>query len=132
MTLIKMMRFQQVFLFYKSGIFGKYLRAHMAPDGIIDRVANNAGQQQREHHFKITHQAGPCHNAGCEEQGIPRKKRRYNQAGFTKNNDEQDGVNPQAILVHQFKKMDIDIEDKIPGIGYPSPELIKKFHEGSP
>jgi len=69
----------------------------------------------------VAHEPGTGHDAGGEEQGIPRQEGRDHEAGLAKDDDEQDGIDPHPVLFHQFEEMGVDMQDEVH-------QICQKFH----
>ena len=91
------------------------LFAEQTSNHIVDRIAQHRrDRQQRHHHMHIKivgRQRGQ--RASDEQQRIARQKRRDHRARFAKQDQKQNGVDPDAILRHQLGEMNIDMQDKI-------------------
>ncbi|MNL57323.1 hypothetical protein D3C87_1808730 [compost metagenome] len=53
-----------------------------------------------------------------KQQRIARQKRRDHQTGFTEQNQEQNGIHPDAVLRDQLRQMHIDMQDEINNKSY--------------
>ena len=123
MPLIKLMGLEQM-LFLDQPVFaGKNGRSHMPSDAVVHGVAQNTGGQQYQHDLAVAHEPRARHHAGSKQQGIARQKRRDHQAGFTKDDDEKNCIDPEPVLLHQLKQMHVNVQHKIQ-------KITDHFHPG--
>lgn len=59
---------------------------------------------------------GSGHHPGGEQQRIAGQKGRDHKACLAKDNNEQNGVDPQPVLLNQLKEVDVDVQHKVPKI----------------
>src|SRR5439155_5717349 len=89
-------------------------RTYEAADRVVDGVAEHrrGNQQQREQVHVDAASGGK--RTGDEKQGVSGQKRRYDQAGLAKNNDEEQQVNPGAVLLKQYGEVPVEMDELIP------------------
>ena len=89
-----------------------------AADGVVHRVAGNRRRQQQNRGQPEVERAGRRQRAGRKEQRIARQKRRDDQAGLRKDDEEQDGVDPDAVVGHQLEQIAVDVKQEIDEFGH--------------
>ena len=91
------------------------LGAEEAADLVIEGVAEDGRGNQDAHQHEDVHAAfaDRRQRAGHEEQRIAGQEGRHDEAGFGEDNDEQDAVDPQAVLLHQQRQMLVEVEDDV-------------------
>lgn len=74
----------------------EHLRTELVPDCVVHAVTKHGGNEKdQKKQMRIELRTGyRGKRTGGKEQGITRKKRGYDQAGFAENNQEQDAVKP--------------------------------------
>ena len=122
MTLVKGMGLEQMFLLDEAGIAGKDGRPHVAADGVVGGIAQNAGSQHDAHDQGIAHVPGAGHHAGGKEQRVSGQKGRHHQAGLAEDDDKEDDVDPGAVIRHQFEQVGVNVQDEVHKRG-------KQFHD---
>ncbi len=63
-------------------------------------------------HIQIVPRQG-CQRACDKQQGVARQEGRHHQSGFAEQNQEQNRVNPDAVLSNQLGKVHINVQNKI-------------------
>ena len=53
-----------------------------------------------------------------KEQRIARQKRRDHQPGLREDDEEQDRVDPDAVVRDQFEQVDVDVQEEIDEFGH--------------
>src|SRR6188768_1079272 len=102
----------------------EHARADEMADPVVRVVAaERRHDQQREERVHV-HRAGRRHGTGDEQQGIAGQKRRDHQPGLAKDDQEQDGVNPRAVVLDQQREVLVEMQDQID-------KLRKQLHGGS-
>ena len=87
--------------------------AEIAADRVVGLVAQNSGHQQQAHHQGQAHQTRAAHGADDEQQRVARQKRHDHNAGFHKNDEKQQGIDPGPILSDKGLQVAVDVEDEI-------------------
>ena len=77
-------------------------RAYEVADRVVDGVAEHRrGDQQQREKVHVDAASGRK-RTGDEKQGVSGKKGRHDQASLAKNDDEEQQVNPGAVLLKQY------------------------------
>ena len=120
MPFIKFMSTDQIFLLEKSNLLlVKDLRPHQVSNPVIHRVACHSGEtEEPEQPDRIQSTTG-CKSPGGKQKRISRKDREDHQPGFTKDDDKQDPISPQAVISNNNTQMLIEMQKKIDQGGYP-------------
>ena len=125
MALVKFPGPAQVFGVEKPG-FG--LAENARPGGaaheIIDVVPHQRRRnQQGDNDGRMKDVAALRNGPGGKEQGIARQNGCEHQARLTKNNHDQQQVNPGAVLAHRLVQMRVQMQEQVN-------ELMEQIHEG--
>ena len=108
------MGFIQILAFEHARIrFGKQLFAEILADGEVYRIADYRRRQEQRGRDMHIHPAQRRHRAGGKQERIARQKGRNHQPGFAKHDEEQDGINPQAVGLGELDEVLVDMQDEI-------------------
>ena len=91
---------------------------------VIDGITQDRGNYQQHHQQVHVHAARRGQRAGHEQQRVARQKRRDHQAGLAKYNQEQNRVDPGAVVLDQRLQMLVEVQYKIN-------ECRKEFHDAA-
>ena len=99
------------------------LGAEQAADLVIDHVAEYGGGEQHADQRPDVHAAltDGSQRTGHEEQGVTGQEGKDHETRFGEDDEEQDAVDPQAILLNQNRQMLVEMQDDVD-------ELREKFH----
>ena len=84
-------------------------------DGVVDRVAKDRrGQQQDDDDDPdVRAGVGGRQGAGREQQRVAGQERRDDQARLGEHDQEQQGVDPDAIQLDELRQLGVKVEDKV-------------------
>ena len=111
-----------MFVLEKPGVDPKGPGADPAPNGVVDRVAQDGRHdQQRQHHGDIQRIGiERCHRAGGKQQRVAREERHHHQTGLAEDNGKQQHVGPRPPgidkAVEVVVEMQKDIENAADGV----------------
>ena len=91
----------------------KYLRPDIATHRVVGLVACNGGNQQHRHRQRQTQQIGPTQRADNEQQRVARQEGHDDQPGFDKHDQEQQGIDPGAVLGDKGFQVAIHMQDEV-------------------
>jgi hypothetical protein len=101
----------------------EHLGSEMPAYRVVGLVAQDGGQQQDDDGQRQAHQPGAAQGADDEKQRIARQKRHHHQAGLDKDNQEQQGIDPGAIGLHERGNMLVHMQDEVD-------QKAREFHGG--
>jgi len=114
MCFIKRMCLIQVFASKKSRICSMdQLLANQPPNPIVSVIPGKRCQHQQRHENVQLHGTHATQCARHKQQRIAGQKWRNYQPGFGENNNEQDDVNPVAVLLNQRQQVCVRMQDNI-------------------
>jgi len=91
----------------------KHLGPEVAPDGVVGLVPRDRCRQQQAHGQRQAHQLGPAQRPHDEEQRVARQKRHHHQTGLDEHDQEQQRIDPGAVLAHKSLQVAVHMEDEI-------------------
>ncbi len=91
----------------------EHLRPEIMADPVIDVVAENRRRQQHRAQHRDVHAAGGRQRSGDEQQRIAGQERRHHEAGFHEDDQEQDGVDPRAVVGEQHRQMLVQVKHDV-------------------
>ena len=111
---VESMGFIQILAFEHARIrFGKQLFAEILADGEVYRIAYYRRRQEQRGRDMHIHPAQRRHRAGGKQERIARQKGRNHQPGFAKHDEEQNGINPQAVGLGELDEVLVDMQNEI-------------------
>ena len=114
MLLIKNVRFLQMGTVQQARVCAReYPGTKIPPDPVIGIIAAKCCQHKQYGEPLYIHCAGRRNGARHEQQRVPRKKWHHYQPGFAKNNEEQDKINPAAIVLNQPYEVAVQVQDNV-------------------
>ena len=91
----------------------KHPGSDISANGVVHLVAQNGRGQQQPHDQGQVHQARTTHGPDDEQERIAWQKRHDHHAGFHKNDQKQQGIDPGPVLGHEGLQVAIHMEDEI-------------------
>ena len=114
MTLIEVVGFFQVVATEDFRIrVAEQALACRSSDNVVGAVAHDRSQHQQACEQYRVHAAAGSYGARDKEQRITRQERHDHQAGFAKNHQKQDGVDPWPVIVYQHVEVHIEVQDNV-------------------
>ena len=84
-----------------------------SPNGVVALVAQNSSCDQHDSGHGIAHQPRAAHGTHHKQQRVPGQKRHDHHAGFNKNDQKQQGVNPPAVVLHKHLQVFVYVQDEV-------------------
>ncbi len=82
-------------------------------NGVVSYIAEHGSDNQCPGQ-QIDIQCRADGQGSCgKQQRVTRQEGRYHQTGFTEDDQEQNGIDPEAIVIHQGLQVNIDVQDKV-------------------
>lgn len=82
-------------------------------DHVVGAVTQDGREHQQAAQQYRVHAAACGDGAGDKQQGITRQEGHDHQAGFAKDNQEQNGVDPHSVVSHQHVEVHVEMQDKV-------------------
>ncbi len=118
MALIEAVGTQQGLLIQKTHATRKCTRPYCPANGIVDGIAQQGRKhQQTGQQYRIDQAAG-TKGPGDEQQRITRQKRQDHKPGFAEDDQEEDKVDPGAILAHPDVERAVDMQNHVQEFGH--------------
>jgi hypothetical protein len=106
--------------------------AQEAADPVIDVVAAQGRHDQGARQDHRVHAARRRHRARHEQQGIAGQEGRDDEPGLHEDDGEQDGVDPDAIALHQQGQMLVQMQDDVDELGQQFHKISAESSSGRP
>ena len=84
-----------------------------AADGVIDSVARDGRHGKERDDGGKVHFTHGADGASDKEQGIAGKEVREDQAGFGKNDDKEQGIDPVAVICDELQHRLVDVKQEV-------------------
>src|ERR1700704_5964161 len=119
-------------LVQESGMrfFGR-LAPEQAADPVIAVVAAKRCDDQRQREQLDRHAGGGPERAGSEQQRVARQERGDDEARLAEDGQEQDQIEPSAIVEQQQGELVVEIADELPN-RYQEVHARRSFQRGPP
>ena len=98
----------------KPGLFPlKHPGSEITANGVVGLVTQNGRRQQQAHHQWQVHQTRTTHGPHNEKQGIARQEGHDHHAGFHKDDEKQQGIDPGPMLGDKGLQVAVHMENEI-------------------
>ncbi|MNC50500.1 hypothetical protein D3C75_997440 [compost metagenome] len=81
--------------------------------GVVHHVAEHGGDDQHPRQGMHIQHAAHGEGACGKQQGVAGQEGGHHQAGLTEDDEEQDGVNPDAIVLEQLFQVHVNVQNKV-------------------
>ncbi len=82
-------------------------------NGVVGLVAQHRRGKQQPQGQREAEQADPTHRSHHKQQRVTGQKRHHNDAGFDKNDEKQQRIDPCAVAGYKNLQMFIDVKDEV-------------------
>jgi hypothetical protein len=87
--------------------------AEEAPERVIRLVAEDRRRGEQPQRRRQLEQPEPAQRADDEEQRVARQERHHDDAGLDEDHDEQQQVDPVAVVRDELREIEVDMQREV-------------------